>query len=78
MEQNKEKMIKKGDLPIKDKRLAKVIMALIDGREKILGKTPHPDSTFFLGDTVITLGMTYIQIGDTKFKLPNPKKRRKK
>ena len=59
---------------IQNKKIAKVIMALIADRKKILSKGFYPQATFVLGNKVILLGLREVIVSNTKYKLPKPKK----
>lgn len=58
------------------------VMALIANRKRILSKGTLPHATFYTGkfdengeQLRILIGLTEVIIGDTKFKLPKPKKK---
>jgi len=68
VEEVKPKTIETKVNSIANEKIAKAILALIENREKLL-KGLEPHVVFFLGNTIIKIGLKEVIIGDTKFKL---------
>lgn len=64
----KEETLDKKVSSVSGEKMAKAIMALIEGRRKIL-KGVTPQAVFFLGNTVIKIGLKEVQIDDVVYKL---------
>lgn len=74
-EPKNEKPASEIERSIPNQKMAKAILALIENRRKILSRGYSEYATFFLGETLIQLGLKEVIVGDTKFKLPKPKKK---
>lgn len=63
---------------IKNPKLGKQIMALIENRHAIIRLGYYPYTVFYLGDLQIQLGLHDIMVGDTKFALKSKKAKKDK
>jgi len=55
-------------------KMGRAILALVNNRQRILSKGYSEHATLIMGENMIQIGLTEAIIGDTKFKLPKPKK----